>query len=346
MRKFQNVLIIRTDKIGDVVLTTPAIAAVRSNLPQAKITVLVSGSTKALLQSDPNIDELIVDDRINENKGWMGFWKLVDIVKQRRFDCVIIFHTKRRTNLLSFYAGIPVRIGYKDKNFGFLLTHGIKDDRFLGIKHEVDYCLDLLKNLNFKVDGFRPVLSVDPDARQFIDQWIRENRLSGKRIIAIHPGASDLTKCWPVESFARLIDELAAIPESAVVVFGAGETVKLIHTIRTQSSAKFFDLSGKTSLAQIIALLSRSHVLVSNDSGPVHVAAALGIYVVSLFLRNQPGINAERWKPFGEKGFLLLNKDDEAVVLDRSGRQVISGRKDSIKVDEVKSLVVDLISRV
>lgn len=345
MRQFQNVLIIRTDKIGDVVLTTPAIAAVRANLPGAKISVLVSGSTKALLQCDPNIDELLIDDRVDANKGWMGFWKLVELIKQRKFDCVIVFHTKRRTNLLSFYAGIPVRIGYKDKNFGFLLNHGIKDDRFLGIKHEVNYCLDLLKSINFTVDGFAPKLSVDPKAKEFIDQWIKDNHLSDKKIIAIHPGASDLTKCWPYQSFAHLIDELGAVTGSAVVVFGIGETAKLVQEIRKLCSTKFYDLSGKTSLSEIVALLSRSHVLVSNDSGPVHVAAAVGIYVVSLFLRTQPGINAVRWKPFGKKGFILLNKEDEAVILDRSGRQVISGQKDSIKVDAVKQLVIDLIGR-
>lgn len=336
MRQFQNVLIVRTDRIGDVVLTTPAIAAVRANLPSAKITVLVSSNTRDLLEGNPHIDEIIVEDRKKSHKGWSGFWKLVGDIKRRRFDCAMVFHTKRRTNLLCFLSGIPCRIGYRDKNYGFLLTEGLKDERHLGRKHESQYCLDLLGHLGFRTEGFVPLLPVNAQSQGLIDRWIKDNHSTGSKIIAVHPGASDPVRFWPTQSYAQLIERLSSIPGCVIIVCGTGESVRLAREIRQKCSAKFHDLTGQMSLSQTVALLKRSHLLISSDSGPVHLASALGIYVITLFLRNLPGVNVERWGPLGKKGFVLLAQPGKAAV---------AGQEGTIAVEDVEQLAKDLMDR-
>ena len=142
----RRILVVRTDRIGDVVLTTPAIRALRQAYPEAHIAILVAKSTQALVDGNPDLNDVLVDDRRGRHQG-LGFWRLVSEVRRKRFDLAVIFHTKRRTNLLCFFAGIPERIGYKNDKFGFLLTEQIPDDRPAGTKHESEYCLDMLRPL-------------------------------------------------------------------------------------------------------------------------------------------------------------------------------------------------------
>lgn len=344
MNNYRNILIVRTDRIGDVVLTTPAIAAVRAQFPEAKITVLVSSYTRDLVVGNPDLNEVLVDDRKGVHKGVFGFWRLVGDIKRKNFDLALVFHTKRRTNLLCFLAGINNRVGYCDKNFGFLLTTGIPDERHCGQRHESEYCLELLKRMEIRAGHKGLFLPIQPDAEEWINSWLKENDLSDVKIVAIHPGASDPTKCWPLGSFSRLMDQVSQMRDCRVVVLGAGETIGMAKELRKLCSRPFFDLTGKTTVAQTAALLKRCHLLVSNDSGPVHMAAAADIFVISLFLRDQPGINPERWRPLGTKSFVLSNRSQEAVRLDPSGK-IVSGAKDSVTVDQVLRLVLDLLQR-
>jgi heptosyltransferase-2 len=344
MMDYENILIVRTDRIGDVVLTTPAIEAIRKNFPRAKISVLVAAQTRDLVKGNPFIDKVLVDDRQGRHHGMAGFWRLSSEIHEQRFDAAFIFHTKKRTNFACFNARIPERIGYKDKNYGFFLTQGFEDPRHTGEKHESEYCLDLLRMAGLRIEDPRVFLPFQPEAEQWAQEWLNKNGLVAQnKIIAIHPGASDMTKCWPVSSFAQLIDALAAQGYTILVV-GHGAVAQIADDIRRQAKAKFLDLTNQTSVAELASLLKRCRMLISNDSGPVHIAAAAGIYVISLFLRDQPGINPERWRPLGPKGFILTNKPHEAVRLDTSG-EVQSGLKDSIEVKAVLEMANGLLQK-
>lgn len=341
---YKNILIVRTDRIGDVVLTTPAIAVIRANFPKARITILMASSTKELIEGNPNVDEIMLEDRNRQHKGVLGFWRLVGEVRRKNFDAAFVFHTKKRTNFFCFFAGIKHRIGYRDKNYGFLLTRGFPDDRHLGKKQEIQYTLDLLKELGLNVGEPKAFLPDQPFAQQWVEEWLKQNNVAPQRLVAIHPSASDSTRCWPLESFAKLIDQLVGTAGCRVVIFGAGNTVGLAKDLKGLCVQPFFDLTGQTSIAQTVSLLKRCHILISNDSGPVHVGAAAGIYVIALFLRDQPGINPGRWRPFGPKGFVIVNKPEELIRVDRAGR-IISGSRDSIKPEEVLRLARELLQK-
>lgn len=310
LKSFNNILIIRTDRIGDVVLTTPAIKAVCQSYPASKITVLVTPLTLDLVEGNPYVGEVLVDDRGGRHKGLFGFLRLVHKIRSKKFDLVIIFHTKRRYNLACAMAAIPCRLGYKNNKFGFLLNLPLKDTRPLGEKHEAEYCMEVLKAVGIENNDLDIFVPLQKEAEEWSHQWMQENNLKPNEFITIHPGASDPVKCWSTANFAMLMDRLAERYPLKIVLIGAPQTMPASAEILRQAhkGSAFLNLTGKTNLAQTVSLLRHSCLLVSNDSGPVHVAAGVGANVISLFLRDQPGINVERWRPLGPKSYILNNK--------------------------------------
>lgn len=309
--KFNKILIVRTDRIGDVILTTPAIRLIREFWPKAKIAVLVAPQTRDLLINNENIDEVLVDDRKGANKGLFGYWKLISGLRKKKFDLAIIYHTKKRTNLTCVLAGIPVRLGYKNNKFGFLLTEPLKDERPLGNKHESQYCIDVLKALNLDFSGFdgknlEMQVSIKESSEKWVGAFLEKNILfASDKIIAIHPGASDSSKQWPLENFSGLIDELIKKYSCKIIIVGDISLKSISEKIVSLTGSKVIDAVGFTSVSQLVSLLNRCNLLVSNDSGPVHIAAALGVPVVSIFTRNEPGINPECWKPLSANSAIV-----------------------------------------
>ncbi len=309
-KTFQHILIVRTDRIGDVVLTTPAIKAIRGAYPLARIAVLVTPSTFDLVNGNPYVDEIMVDDRASRHKGPLGFLRLVREIRAKQFDLAIIYHTKRRYNMACFLSRITCRLGYKNNKLGFLLSHPVKDIRALGEKHEAQYCLDVLKAIGIDNDDLDIFVPWQKEAEEWMAQWMSENNLKSNEFIVVHPGASDPAKCWPTANFALLMDRLKERYAMKIVLIGSPQTIISAGEIlsKTHGVSHFLDLSGKTTIAQMVSLLRRARLLISNDSGPVHVAAGVGGSVISLFMRDQPGINAERWRPLGPKSFIMDNK--------------------------------------
>jgi heptosyltransferase-2 len=317
-RTFRNVLIVRTDRVGDVVLTTPAIKALRQAYPAARISILVTPSTFDLVNGNPYLDEILTDDRRGRNKGLFGFFRLVQQLRARRFDLAIIFHTKRRYNLACSLSAIEHRLGYRNNKFGFLLTNPLKDPRAMGRKHEAEYCMDVLKSIGIKSHDLDVFVPLQKEAETWVRAWMEENHLVGGEFVAIHPGSSDPAKCWPSANFARLIADIAQRYPLKIVLVGSAEVAAVAAEILKLAPAgvNIVNMSGKTSLGQLASLLKRARLLISNDSGPVHVCAGVGTSVISLFLRDQPGINPGRWKPLGAKGHILCADGSGAIKVD------------------------------
>jgi heptosyltransferase-2 len=302
MDGFKNILVIRTDRMGDVVLTTPVLKALRVNFPGARISVMLQPAMKDLVDGNPFVDQVLVDDRRKRHKGARGFFRLVRDLRRQKFDTAFIFHTKRRTNLLAFLAGIPLRTGYRDRKWGVLLTRPFTDERPLGLKHEARYCMDIVERLGLETVQLRPFVPLDGRWEVWADRLWAANysASSGKRVVAVHLGASDPSKCWPVDSYARV---LAALRRQSAcfefILIGSAGVREPAAALKTRLDFSLLDLTGQTTVAQLASVLHRCRLLISNDSGPVHLADALGTPVISIFTRNQPGINPERWRPLG-----------------------------------------------
>jgi len=340
---YKNILIVRTDRIGDVVLTTPSITALRQHYPNAKISILVTPLTRELVEGNSCLDEVIIDDRKGEHKGY-GFFKLIRLIRRKRFDAAIIYHTKRRTNLACFLAGIPIRIGYKNKKFGFLLSHPIVDTRRKGEKHEAQYCLDVLKELEIESTDLNIYLPVSEESVVWAERFCKDYQIEkGDQLIAIHSGASDPSKQWSENHFAELIDSLIDHYSAKIVMIGSSKVSNGAKKIMSLTSGKIIDVTGKTTVGQLAALITRCNLLVSNDSGPVHVAAGVGTPVISIFTRNQPGINPERWKPLSEQSRVVsVTPSQNSDISFKKARSIDTKYMELIATTEVLEAVDSL----
>ncbi|MBF0510784.1 MAG: glycosyltransferase family 9 protein [Candidatus Omnitrophica bacterium] len=333
-KNFRNILIVRTDRMGDVVLTTPAIKAIKKAFPMSCISVLVTPATYDLVDGNPYIDKILVDDRGGKHRTFIGFLRLICELYRLRFDLAIIFHTKRRYNLACWMAGIPHRLGFKNNKFGFLLNHPLRDERHLGIKHEAEYCLDVLKALGIEKRDLSVFVPVQKAAQEWVGHWMQENGCRSQEIIAIHPGASDPARWWSVDNFAQLMERLSSRYTLKIVLIGGEAIAPIAQQILSQTRvpSMYLNLTGKTTMAQMVSLLRHTRLLISNDSGPVHVAAGLGTSVISLFLRDMPGVNPKRWSPLGPKGFILKTTSKQ-------------GQPPDISVDDVLELTEKIFRR-
>lgn len=308
MKIFQNILIVRTDRIGDVILTTPAVAALREAYPLARLSMAVTPTTREVVEGNPHVDEVIVYEQNGRHRGFLGYWQFIRELRKRKFDAAVIYHTKKRTNLICFLAGIPHRIGFQNNKWGFLLTQKVKDTRPLGDKHEYQYCLEVLKRFGVDTQVSRPVLYLPfkKEAEDWAERFWLENGLrDSKKTIAIHAGASCISKRWPAARFADVINHLLAKYPLHILLIGGSDSRHISGAIKSQVKSPLLDLTGQTSLSQLASLLKRCQLLISNDSGPVHVAVAVGTPVISIFGRNQAGLSPTRWRPLGPFDIVL-----------------------------------------
>jgi len=303
---YKKILIVRTDRIGDVLLTTPVIKALRDSLPQAYIAIMVNPSTLDIVKDNPYLDEVIVYDKENLHRGIWRNLKFVLGLRKKRFDLALVLHTKNRTNIICFLSGIKERVGFYNKKFGFLLTKKLADTKPRGEKHEVDYCLDVVRAIGVEPKERRLFMPKDSDSEKYIDEILKENNISAKdKLVAIHPGASCISKRWFPERFAETADILIDEYNVKILVIAGEKDILYSKRVISKIRNKVIDLSGRTSLRQLASLLSRCSLLISNDSGPCHIATAVGCPVIAIFGRNQKGLSPIRWRPLGERDIVL-----------------------------------------
>jgi len=302
---FKRILIVRTDRIGDVLLSTPVIKALRLAYPNAYIAMIVSPYAKDIVDGNPYLDEIIIYDKAGAHKSWQRSINFALNLKKKRFDLAIILHPTNRAHLVTFFAGIPRRIGY-DRKLGFLLTDRIKHTKQLGKKHELEYSLDLVRYLGIQPQDKNLFMPIKPESEKWIDELFKQEGLSGAdKLLAIHPGASCPSKIWPNERFAEVADRLVEKYGFKVFIVAGPKDIVIAQNVTRHMRNAAINLAGKTSIGQLASLLKRCQLFISNDSGPVHIASAVGAAVISIFGRNQKGLSPIRWGPVGLKDKIL-----------------------------------------
>jgi heptosyltransferase II len=306
----QNILIIRLDRLGDALLSYPAIASVRAQYPAAHITVVSKPYTKDVFERCKDIDEVIVYDysRKGAHRSLVGYARLIIEIKKHGFKKVFVFHPNIRSHLLSFLAGIPFRAGFATRG-SYLLTHRLKDQRHLGLMHESESLLDLIA-----LDNIKPT-PTQSRFRTFKGDALQAEELLQKKgcdkpFVVFNPSSSSRSKEWPWEYFVELGRMIQKEKSYQIVLIG--DPSKRHQEIKSQLS-DCVDLSGLTPLPVLAALFKKAQGVISTDSGPAHLAAMVGAPVVSIFGRKNPGLSPKRWKPLGKKT-ITFHKDVGCVI--------------------------------
>ena len=335
-----RILITRTDRIGDLVLTTPLFKILREKFPKAHLAALVFLEHREVVEGNPYLDEVILYDKKGSERGLLGQWHFSRKLRSKKFDAVVHAHGTNRMHFAAWLAGIPHRIGYA-RRAPWALTRVHPYNKKNGLKQEAEYLLELLEPFGITpplpVETFFPVS--DRSKRSL------ENALSFHKVprdlpwIVLNPSASDATKRWPAERFAELITRIQKDSPAVFLAIGTSQDRKIVETLKKNTKAPVYDLSGKLSLGMLGALLKKSALLVSNDSGPVHIASAVGTKVVSIFGRYEPGLGPRRWRPLG-KHSRVVAKDVSSIP--ESARKFTYIHE--ITVTEVHEAVRSLVS--
>ncbi|MFA4843283.1 MAG: lipopolysaccharide heptosyltransferase II, partial [Candidatus Omnitrophota bacterium] len=302
---FKRILIVRTDRIGDVVLSTPVIKALRDNYPNTYIAMMVAPYAKEIVEGNPYLDAVIIYDREGKHKKWGSSLKFALNLKKKKFGLSIILHPTKRVHIVTFLAGIPRRVGY-NRNLGALLTDRVAHTKHLGQKHEVEYNLELLQCLGIEAKSKNLFMPIKSEAEDWVREEFRKLGISDTdKLLAIHPGASCPSKVWPNERFAEVADKLTDKYGFKTLILCGPKDIGLAKAVADAMRHPAINLGGSTSLAQLASILRRCRIFISNDSGPVHIASAVGTPVISIFGRNQAGLSPKRWGPWGVKDKFL-----------------------------------------
>ncbi|MDD5596211.1 MAG: lipopolysaccharide heptosyltransferase II, partial [Candidatus Omnitrophica bacterium] len=342
VKPFKRILIARTDRIGDVVLSTPVIKAIRENYPHAYIAVLVSPYAKEIVEGNPYLDEVIVYDKDKLQRGLMGSIKFARLLKKKKFDLALILHPNNRTHLITFFAAIPRRLGY-DRKFHRLLTDKIKHTKQLGQKHETEYTLDFIRYLGIEPASKSLYMPIKKESEEKVDKLFEElSILKTDKLLAVHPAASCPSRIWPNDRFAAVADKLIEKYGFKVLILAASKDKALAEEVKKHMSHQAINLAGETSISMLASVLKRCQLFISNDSGPVHIAAALGTPVISIFGRNQPGLSPLRWAPLGPKARTIHKNVGCVECLAHNCLKGFACLK-AIKVEEVISIADEIL---
>jgi heptosyltransferase-2 len=306
MNKPKRILIIRTDRLGDVILSTPVIKNLRKKYPNGYIAFICRPYTKEILEQNPYLDELIVYDKYGADKSFLSTLKFALSLRKKKFDLALILHPTNRSHLIAFLAGIPKRIGW-DKKLSFLLTDKLVYTKDQGRKHELEYNLDLLRYLGILAEDKEIYIPIKKDCQQNVDNILEKKGVEKKdKLIVIHPSASCPSKRWPKDNFIKLVKILKEEKDIKIAVITSADQKKFGQGISKIEDV--IDLCGSLSVPETIALINRAQLFISCDSGPVHIAAGLNKPVISIFGRSQAGLSPKRWAPTGKNSY-FLHKD-------------------------------------
>ncbi|MFL6208069.1 MAG: lipopolysaccharide heptosyltransferase II [Pyrinomonadaceae bacterium] len=277
-------LVVRgTNWVGDAVMTVPALRAVRRLLPRAHITLATRPWAEGIFADADFIDDLLLID--DGARGLRGFFQQVGAWRARRFDLAVLFPNAAGPALVAAAARIPLRFGYATDRRAPLLTHPLPPPEWRSTRHEVFYYLYLVAALEHALTGTQDIamqepqfaLSVSDERKAAARELLRAHGVRFDRpLVALCPGSiNSRAKRWPTESYAALADQLIADAGADILLIGSQAEADVTEQVRAAMRQQSVVLTGQTSLAQTVAILSLADLLVTNDTGPAHIAAAL-----------------------------------------------------------------------
>lgn len=314
--EIKRVVVRGTNWAGDSVMTLPALRALRRVLPEAKITLVVRPSAKGIFAGVDFVDDVVVYERRNA----FSVFSQIREWRKRRFDLAVLFQNAFEAALIPFLAGVPSRLGYATESRQALLTHPLPLPDWRSSRHEVFYYLYLVTALEQALYGTSSICESEPDASLGISDVRKteaENLLraygvrGGEPVVVLCPGSvNSRAKRWQAESYAGLADRLID-SRRQVVLIGSPDEMDVTNEVTSRMRHQPFVLTGKTSLDEVTAVLSLVDLVVTNDTGPAHIAAALGRPTLVIFGPTNPLTT----RPFAPEAEVLRHPPDCAPCM-------------------------------
>ncbi len=339
--KITSILIIRTAYIGDVMMTIPMLRPLRLQFPEAHVSFLTSTPAAELLRGNPDLDEVICFEPFwfYQSAYKSSYLQFLRSVGRRRFDLVIETRGDIREILLlvrPFKA--KFKVSYGVGGGAYMLSHVVP---YPGLKHKVEYHLDICRYLNCPVNKVEWGVHLSAEERKRVEQILCDSGLNGP-FLAAHPGSRLVLKRWLKARYAELFDRISVTTGLPVILLGAPAETPLVNEIAAHMKQTPVNLSGKLDLRQMAGVLARARAFVCNDSAPMHVAAAVDTPTVALF---GPSKSVET-APFGsihrvvERKMPCRSTCDESNCLHTDRHACMR----SISVDQALSVVAEMLN--
>jgi ADP-heptose:LPS heptosyltransferase len=303
MEKIEKILFLRCDRLGEFLLSLPAIKLVRENYPQAKICLMAAQDNIVLAKNVDFIDFFYDYDKCY--RGYRGALRLAKFFKKEKFDCVVALHPQKEFHLASFFAGVKVRVGYNRK-CGFCLTHTILDKKDQALKNEMEYNIDLVKLICPSVSLLK--VDLNPDLNDDIS-FLKDKIDLNEKYIVFHPFTSDPKKLIGDEFWRILSQAVREKLGREIVIIGSAAEKK--ESLRYEGLLKAKSLAGQFNLNELAVFLKRNcRFFIGLDSGPMHLAAMLDLPACGLFKVSDP----KRWGPWGGKVFVAQSRTESGFI--------------------------------
>jgi len=290
-----RILVIQTAFIGDIILTTPMLRAVKKRYPHASVDVLVTPRTAELLIGNPHIDEIMTYDKRGEARGIVNFLRVARALRRHVYEVALLPHRSWRSAFLAFCAHIPDRIGFDASPASVLYTHTVTYQRDV---HETERNLHLLSPLGLNAADPTPEIHTSRDDEERAREHLKMDAADeGRIVVGVGAGSVWPTKRWLPEGFADVADRLIAERGADVILFGGPDDVDVCNRIASAMKHRPLIAAGRLSLRESAALIARCRVFVSNDTGLMHLAAAVRVPVVAIFGATVPAFG---FAPYGD----------------------------------------------
>jgi heptosyltransferase-2 len=277
--QIERIVIRSANWVGDAIMTTPAVATIRDRFPKARITLLAKPWVVPVFEHNPHVDEVMVYDAEGRHRGALGIWRLSKELETRRFDLAILFQNAFEAALLAWLAHIPRRLGFTTDGRSLLLTDRIRSWRGLKNGHLIDYYLGLLTAAGMEAENRKLRLTITAQEQSGVKKRLTALGIPAHApLVGLNPGAAYGTaKRWPAERYVQLGRRLIQTERAAIVIFGGPGEAMLGEEIAGRIGDGCLNLCNRTSLREAMALIQCCRLFVTNDSGLMHVAAALNI---------------------------------------------------------------------
>ncbi|TES91309.1 MAG: glycosyltransferase family 9 protein [Candidatus Cloacimonadota bacterium] len=284
-----KILIVRTDRIGDVVLSLPLAEILKEKIPDCEINFMPRESIKELIYNQPYIDRVITYNS-------QGLSKSIRILKKERYDIAFLLFPSFSLSLMLFLARIPQRIGTGFRWYSFLLNQRIYEHRLPSEKHEVEYNLGLLRKLDISESVKKPKLYVDIDEKLSATQFLKNIGIDSDSFIVVHSGSGGSSLSWPEQNYKKLVTLLSKELGYQIVLSGTEEEFVKTERLREGCDWKVVNIAGKTNLRELAAVISLAQIFISSSTGPMHIASAVDTKVIAFFPPSR--VNRKtRWGP-------------------------------------------------
>lgn len=299
----KRILIINVNWLGDTLFATPFIRAIRNHYPDSYIAVLTHPRCYEILEGNPNINEVIIYDEKKKHRNLVGKFSIISYLRSKKFDTAFILKKSLSRTLILLFSKIPKRIGYRSKRAGFLLTK--KVDIPKQEVHKVEYFLNLARAVGMDPKNKNYEIIISKNDTRNAGRLLKNAGVDGRRFIVLNAGGNWDPKRWPAGNFARLGDEIFNRSGIDIVLTGAEKDMGLAENISSLMKHKPFILCGKTDLKTLGAIFRKAECVISNDSGPMHLAVSVRANVIAIFGPTSPELTG----PYGNGRYIVLQKD-------------------------------------